>query len=116
MSHVLNIIYGDTDGATSVPASAEALGDRLLALSNSCLAMLNACRDALAFYSANEISDMVAVLEPERGIFGSNMTKQLLIDGMTCVENFKKMLNNEVATQGDYNSTIHKWSACTNGG
>lgn len=106
-----NIRYADTLGAADVPTCAEEIGQRLSTLCLNILSAYDSCRECLAYYDATEISDMVGVLASHRGVFGSSMTVQTLSEGMTCIDNFKKLINNEVATQGDYRSTVQKWMA-----
>ena len=111
LATIENIKYADATGATAVPVCAEELGNRILALCNNAQTVFNSCRDTLNYYTATEISDMVAVLDVHRGIYGSSVTAQFLSEGMTCIEQFKKLINNEAASQGDYKSTVQKWMA-----
>lgn len=50
------------------------------------------------------------VLISTRVIPGSDRTKSELEAGVTLVEQFKKLLNNETAIQADYSATLAMWS------
>jgi hypothetical protein len=101
--------YGTASITTEVSNATEQLGTRLQTLGINCIGYYREARDILAFYTNNELGDMIANLDSQRIVPGSAMTKDDLNLGITLVEQFKKMLNNEAVTTGLYEATVAKW-------
>ena len=76
-----------------------------------CVELFKKCKNVLEAYSGNEVGDMIANLDIQRHIPGSEMTKDELSSGIVIVEQFKKMINAEAVTQGDYAATLAKWQS-----
>ncbi len=107
-----NLLYGNT--AASVPLSipVESLGDRMKSLSGSILVAFDMAKAILDIYTDNQIGDAIGgngAVDDERIVFGATMTKALMLSGITLAEQFKKMINNEAVSTGDYAATLAKW-------
>lgn len=109
LSHCQNIKYGDADLATALSSGVEALGDRMYQVSIDCIELFKQCRNILNIYTSNEVSDMVSSLENERIVPGTQISKADFAAGITLVEQFKKLLNNETTVQGSYETTLANW-------
>jgi hypothetical protein len=109
MATMQTILYGNDPKASALSVAVEAVGTRLYNLSGTLLAYNNKAKAILDYYTDTEISAAVAAISDETIVFGANSTKALFASGITLVEQFKKMLNNEAVTTGDYASTLAKW-------
>lgn len=110
MSSCENIIYGNDGRTSKLSESVEGLGNRMLQVCQDCVTLFKKCTEVLKIYNENEIGTMISGISTTRLIPGSEMTKAELSSGITLLEQFKKVLNNEVATQGDYGSTLAIWN------
>jgi hypothetical protein len=104
-----NIKYGNDEATSVLSIAVEALGDRLYQVAIDSITLFNSCLDILDLYNDTEIATAASGLSNQTVMFGASMTKSQLSLAMTMIEQFKKMINNEVVTQGDYASTIQKW-------
>lgn len=110
MSSCENIIYGNDGRTSKLSESVEGLGNRMLQVSLNCVELFKKATNVLKIYNENEVGTMISGIATTRLIPGSEMTKAELSSGITLLEQFKKVLNNEVATQGDYGSTLAIWN------
>lgn len=101
--------YGSAVNPVKLSEATEALGARMKTVAINALTLFNKCQNVLKIYNENEVGDMIANLDTQRVIPGSEMTKDDLSSGITMVEQFKKMLNNEVVSTAGYDSTMAKW-------
>jgi len=101
--------YGSANISTEVSNATENLGTRLQTLGINCISYFRNARDVLAFYTNNELGDLISSLDTQRIVPGSDMTVDDLNSGITLVEQFKKMINNEVVTTSLYEATVAKW-------
>jgi hypothetical protein len=101
--------YGGAAVPTKLSDATEELGSRMYVVACDAIEIFKECRVILELYSNNEIGDMVANLDVQRMIPGSEMTKDQLSSAITVVEQFKKMLNNEAVSTGDYAASLAKW-------
>jgi hypothetical protein len=104
-----NLVYGNDARTAKLSESVEALGTRMVQVARDCLVIFKKCTELLSVYSANQVNLMITSLDTDRTIPGSDMTKDELSSGMVLLEQFKKLINNETATQGDYASTLAQW-------
>jgi len=75
----------------------------------NCVELFKLVKDILSIYVANEVGDMIANIDAQRHVPGSQMTRDELNSGIALVEQFKKMMNNEAVTPGDYATTLSQW-------
>ena len=107
--NIQNLVYGDDEITTPLSVATEAFGDRVKALSEALLVTFNRCKDILDLYNDSEISSAASSLSDGTIVFGASMSKAELILGITLCDQFKKFINNEAVTTGDYGSTVAKW-------
>lgn len=105
-----NIIYGNDARTSKLSESVEALGDRMKQVCQDCVTIFKKCKDVLKMYTENEIGTMISAISTTRAIPGSDMIKSELDAGITLCEQFNKLIGNEIATQGDYTSSLAMWS------
>jgi len=101
--------YGSHAAGAKLSEATEQLGSRMNLVALNAIEMFKMAKDILSIYINNEVGDMIANLDAQRHIPGSQMTEDELSSGVTVVEQFKKLVNNEAVTQGDYASTLAKW-------
>jgi hypothetical protein len=109
MSSIQNIYYGNNAAVSPVSVAVEALGSRLYSLCGTCWTQFNKAKALLDLYNDTEIAAAVGAISTTTVVFGANVNKSLLLSGMVLIEQFKKMINNEAVTTGDYAATIAKW-------
>lgn len=103
-----NLIYG-TASPTNLNNLIESLGERLKAISEVFIFRYLGYLKLEQIYFKNEISDMLAVLDPQRVIFGASMTQADLSSAITFLGEFRDYMDNSAVTTGDYQSTLAKW-------
>lgn len=108
-ANCLKIIYSDAATPAKLSEATEQIGARVVQMAQDCLTLRKTCFDILKFYSAHNLDDILGVLSNEDVIPGSSMSKADLNSGITMIEQFKKMMNNEAVTAGDYAATLAKW-------
>jgi len=103
------LLYGCAVEPTKLSNATEEVGDRLIVVAGNCAELCKKCCNMLELYINNQVDLMIANLDTQRIIPGSQMTKDELSSGITLVEQFKKMMNNEVVSTADYSATLAKW-------
>lgn len=103
------IIYGnDVYTSPGISVAIEDYGVRAVAFANSILEVFDCATEVIDIYFdadiANAIGAVVGVNTP-----WYNMSKSDFTSGVNLLENFRKMINNEAANQGDYQATMSKW-------
>ena len=104
-----DIIYGNDEIITALSVATEAFGDRVKSLAEALRTLFSRCKDLLDLYNDAEISAAVAGISDGTIVFGAEVSKSELISGITLCDQFKKFINNEIVTTGDYGSTVAKW-------
>lgn len=106
----VRVKYGSAANLASPLSNAtEELGKRIYFLFTSVLDMYVEIQDAIEIYFDNEIGDIIAVIDSDRIVYGSEMTSSELVAIITLIQEFKDMIENAAVTSGDYSSTISKW-------
>jgi len=104
-----NLRYGNDAAGTVLSVSVESLGERLYQLALDCIELFKLSKHVLDYYNDNEVVDIVAVLDDDRLIFGSDMTTKELSLAAVLIEEYRSLIDNEAADTGDYSATIAKW-------
>ncbi len=104
------IVNGTASISVVVSNGVESMGDRLLALSHSCLNLYRSAKFNLDLYFDNEVGDCVAVMDPQRIMFGSNVTVSDLSTAVTLLQKFVAFMENSAVATNDYASTLSKWA------
>lgn len=103
------ILYGNDEYTSpGISTAIEAYGTRAVSFIGTLLTEFNRSRDILDIYFDTTINAAIAAVTVEECPW-YEYTKDDLIDGLTLVENFKKLFNNEAPTTGDYGSTLARW-------
>ena len=101
--------YGSHATGAKLSEATEQLGTRMNLVALNCVELFKIVKDILSIYVANEVGDMIANIDAQRHVPGSQMTRDELNSGIALVEQFKKMMNNEAVTPGDYATTLSQW-------
>ena len=104
-----NIIYGDVTTPTKRSNATEDMGERLKNLCTNAISKDSQAMLIVDLYNDNEFSDIVSVLDNQRIITGSDMTKDDLNLAITLITQYRNMIGNSAVTTGDYASTVSKW-------
>ena len=107
--NIQGIVYGNDQKTPQISDAIEAFGDRSVEFCNNILTMIKQAADILDLYFDTEISSAVGSISTSTVVFGSNVTKQELTDGINLCDNFRKMITNQVATQSDWGAIVAKW-------
>lgn len=103
------ILYGNDERTSpGISVAIEAYGTRAVSFIGTLLTEFNRSRDILDIYFDTTIDAAIAAVTIEECPW-YEFTKDDLLDGLTAVENFKKLINNEAPTTGDYGSTVARW-------
>lgn len=101
--------YGSAATPTMRSEGVEALGVRLMQIGTDCVEIYKSCRLIDEAYHAQEVGDMIANLDSQRVIPGSEMTKDQLGSAYILIEEFMSMMGNAVVTTGNYANTLGLW-------
>lgn len=106
---IQGIIYGNnTYTSPGISTAIEDYGVRAVALCQASLNLFNDANEILDIYFDTEISTIYAAVTGV-DLPWQDYSKSDFGAAITLIENFKKLINNEVATQADYGATIAKW-------
>jgi hypothetical protein len=105
------IINANSAPVNPLSPAVEAIGLRLVALSQNAIELFKQTKNILKLYSASELSLAVDAIGNTTVIFGGDSTKSKFINGITLVEQFKKILNAEVVLTGDYATSVLQWNS-----
>ncbi len=105
---IQGILNGNDEITVSLSVAIESFATRNVNFLVTVLQLFKNSKNILDQYFDTEISDAVAAVSSEE-LPWEIYSKSDLTDAITLIEQFKKLLNNEVAAQGDYGSTVAKW-------
>jgi len=109
LQNLQGIIYGNDQYASpGISPAVEAFADRLLVMAQSSLQLFKDAKDLLDVYFDSEISAATGAVTGEEMPFYT-FSKSDFTEAITLIEQFKKMINNEAVTTGDYGATVAKW-------
>lgn len=114
LSSIDPIKYGNTTGATAVPASVEALGSRLLQVCTDSIYLLQQSKLQESVYNSTSIGTAFASVPDAVIVFGAEMTRAELVAGVTLLQQWQRFIGNLSVTTGDYASTLSKFNRLTN--
>jgi hypothetical protein len=103
------IKYGNTSGATAVPASAESLGDRMYRVCLDALYLLQQAKIQESTYNNNSIGTAFASVPDSAVVFGADFTRSELISAIVLLQQWQRFITNQSVTTGDYESTLSKF-------
>lgn len=103
------ILYGNAASPARLSDAAEDIADRMKVACGLCLGYFNSAKDILDTYSNSELSVLVSGLAGSRIIYGANMNATQLGQGITLIEQYKKLINNEAVSTGSYGTNVAIW-------
>lgn len=109
LTNIEQVIYANAATPAFLSDAAESIANRIKVLCDSSLNHFNLAKKIKSIYDNSELSVLVAGLSAGRVIYGSTMNNTQLTQGITLVEQYKKMINNEAVTTGLYSANISVW-------
>lgn len=107
--NIEGIIHGnDAYASPGISVAIEGFGERAVTMCQDILQNYKDAIDILDVYFDTEISAAIGAVTVEECPW-YNFSKSDFTEGISLIENFKKLVNNEAATTGDYGSTVAKW-------
>lgn len=106
------LVYGEkfeTPITAELSPATASIGEQLVAISETCLKLLDQSRIAMNIYNDNELSGVLSAISPERIVFGSSMSKTDLSNAITLCQQFESFMIAVDPTDGDYSTTLSKW-------
>ena len=103
-----NVIYGNDAASAQLSYAVEEIGTKMKAMFITMYSLYEDCILNLKIYSESKISTIFTSLSDSDIMYGTSLTKANFVSFMTCIEQYKKMINNEVVTTGDYLATVSK--------
>lgn len=104
-----NLIYGNAAVPGNIGDAVESLATRMKNLARSCMTHFVTAKDILETYNNSELGTIVAEITGARIVYGANMSVTQLTQGVTLVEQFKKLINNEAVATGLYSANVAIW-------
>lgn len=105
---VRELMYGNTARGSVLTIASEEIGNRLSSLATNLLGYFQNAQKILGMYNSDIVSSVAGALSDSDVMPGMSITKKNLVDFTVLTEQFKKLLNNEAVTTGDYQSTVDK--------
>lgn len=109
LTNIEQVIYGNAASPARLSDAAESLANRIKVLCQSCLTHFNTSKGILDGYNNSELSVIVAGTSGARIVYGATMSVTQLTQGITLVEQFKKMINNQAVSTGLYSANVAIW-------
>lgn len=110
LQNIQGIRYGnDPYTSPGISVAIEAYGERVVTFANDLLTTFKNCQDILDIWFSTGISSATGSVSTTSVPWYSNITRGELNDAITLVENFKELLNNEIATSAAYEATVSKF-------
>ena len=108
-TNIEQVIFGSAASPTKRSDATESIANRIKIFCESSLTNFQKALELKDKYDNSELGVLVGGLTAQRQIYGANMNNQQLTQGITLVEQFKKMINNEVVAQGLYSANVAVW-------
>lgn len=104
------IRYGNDQYAMAggISVAIETFGERAVTFINQLFQLFDEAKCILDLYFDTEISGAVGAVTGA-SLPWTTIEKSDFTGSITLIENYKKLINNEVATAGDYGATVAKW-------
>lgn len=104
-----NILYGTDQISVPINDLIEYIADEIKELSQTLLNLYQIANTSLIIYTSHELDLIVAAISGSTFIPGSNITKTDFNNAMVLCEQFKKFIENQSVTTGDYKTTVADW-------
>jgi hypothetical protein len=108
-NNVDNLIYGAAASPAKLSDAAESLANRLVVLANSAMTQFLMAQDLLGTYYNSSLSVVIGGCPGAMIMYGANCTVTQFTQGITLVEQFKKMINNEAVATSAYSANVAIW-------
>ena len=109
LTNIEQVIYGNAVAPAKLSDAAEDIANRLNVFCRSALTQYQTALGIIDFYGNSELSVLVAGLSGGRICYGASMNATQLTQGITLVEQYKKMIGNESVATGLYSANVAIW-------
>ncbi len=109
LSTIDQVIYGNAAAPAKLSDATESLANRIKVHAQSCLTHFLTAKKLLDIYNNSELTVVVSGCTGARMVFGANMDVTELTQGITLVEQFKKLINNEAVATSLYSANVAIW-------
>lgn len=109
LTNIEQLIYGNAASPTLLSAATESLANRMVTLASSALTQFNIAKDILNAYNNSGLGVLVSGGSGSTIVYGANHNITQLTQGITLVEQFKKLVNNESVATGLYSANVAIW-------
>lgn len=107
---MLSIHMGNGAAVAILSEATEHLGQKMVNLCDSLIAIHKKSRELLAIYWGAELGAAVNAISDSTIVFGGNVTKSQIAAAVTLMDNLNKFCENSQAATSDYGATIAKWA------
>lgn len=107
------LLYGSTASGSVLSVPLEAYGDRVKSLAGTLMTLFAEAKRGLKTYNLFNIDVAIgtnASVPASRVVYGAEMTKELMLVGVVFTEQFKKLMNGEAVSTGDYAGSVALWA------
>ena len=105
IQHADKLINGSAN-ATPLSNDVEVIGARLRDLGENVIQLKKDTANIEKTYNSSGLSAIIGSIGTSVVIYGSSLTQAKFVSGIVLVQQYKKLLNNEAVTTGDYLSTV----------
>lgn len=109
---LVQLTNGIADSTATINAACEYLGEQLRSLANDVLTAQQRAKVINDLYTDNQISTVVAAIDSDRVVYGSNSTASKFSSASLMISQLLNMIGNSDTTSGDYMSTVSNWTSC----
>jgi hypothetical protein len=109
LTNIDQVIYGNAATPAKLSDATESIANRMKVHAQACLTHFLKAKYLMDLYSNSELSVIVAGCTGARMVYGADMNVTQLTQGITLVEQFKKMINNESVVTGLYSANVAVW-------
>lgn len=109
LTNIDQVIYANAASPIVLSPATENLANRLKVLCQSALTQFVIAKNILNLYNNSDLSVMVSGSPGARVVYGANMNVTQLTQGITLVEQFKKLINNEAVATSLYSANVAIW-------
>lgn len=104
-----NLMNGSNPANTALSQDVENIGNRLKVIGVNLRTIRNQAAAAVKLYSSCELSGIIGSLSSSLVLYGCSTTQAKMLSGIVLCQQVIKLMNNEVVTTGDYQSTVSNW-------
>jgi len=107
---IMRSLYGNDERTpTKLSEPVEEFGRKTKEFATNCHSLYLRAKENEQIYFDNEIGDIVAVLDSQRIVPGSQVTAADVSNAITLLQQWKNLIGNSATTAADYSVTVSRW-------